>query len=161
VGTFLISASGHGVLRPITDERPALVSFFVDTARTRAATASQVHLTESELAELPIGRPVDFGDFVCTRSGQERWLPVLAYALRGEPADAEAGRGRLTARQRDDVVAVVTEGNDSLDLDDARELVDEIDVSLARHGASGRGNHWGLLGTFIAMEIERALASRP
>ncbi len=37
--------------------------------------------------------------------------------------------------------------------------VAEIDISFARHGAFGGGNRWGLLGTFIAMQIERVLGA--
>lgn len=71
-GVLLISATGNGLLRPTTDERPALVDVFVDSTRTCAASPSRARLTASELSEFLTGAHVAFGDFVRTSSGRQR-----------------------------------------------------------------------------------------
>jgi hypothetical protein len=62
----------------------------------------------------------------------------------------------LTPRQVEIIAARLAEAEASLDSDEAERLVLEIETSYRAHGADGGGNQYGLIGSWVALMIDKA-----
>jgi hypothetical protein len=69
------------------------------------------------------------------------------------------GRGSLSPVERERIAVILAE-NCVAPYEDALALVEEVDISYAEHGTDGGGNQHGVVGTLIAMQIDKQIARR-
>jgi hypothetical protein len=62
----------------------------------------------------------------------------------------------LNPRQVEIISARLTEAESSLDSAEAERLVLEIESAYRSHGADSGGNQYGLLGSWVALMIDKA-----